>query len=166
MGHRLCGVYSEDESESCMQIDLNSSLEFHSVFSSKTHSLLAIESVEKQKTTHKISHSGIIACSTTKSTINKLLSNINLSKEGYDTILALRDISWCGIQGVEHVTSCFNNIFSGDLANNEKKDNDMIEQKCDFFNIKGFYPVSKRIFFIQHKKIIRFLTKYYILVDF
>jgi hypothetical protein len=140
MGHRLHGVSSEVTSENCLQIDLNSSLIFHSAFSPKTHSLLAIESVEKQETTHKISHSGIIACSTTKLTINKLLSNINLAKEGYDTILALRNLSWCGIQGVEHITSCFNNIFSGEFANT---DNEIRQSKCDFFNIKGFYPVSE-----------------------
>ena len=160
MGHRLHGIFSEDSSENCIQIDLNSSLKFYPVFSPKTHSLLAIESVEKQKAIHKISHSGIIACSTTKSTINKLLSSRNLSKEGYDTILALRDISWCGIQDVEHVTSFFNNIFSSDLANNEKED-EVKQLKCDFFNIKGFYPVSK-VDFIQCKKFIRFLTKFYI----
>jgi hypothetical protein len=142
MGYRLRGVLSEDASEN-LQIDLNSSLIFHSVFSPKTHSLISIESVEKQKTTQKISHPGIVACSTTKSIINKLLSNLNLSKGEYDTILVLRDISWCGIQDVENVASCFNNIFSGNLANNEKKDNEIKQSKYDFFNIKGFYPVSK-----------------------
>ncbi|CAB4417906.1 unnamed protein product [Rhizophagus irregularis] len=141
MGYRLCGVSSEDVSES-LQIDLNSSLIFHPVFSPKTHSLLAIESVEKQKMTHKISHPGIIACSKTKSIINKLLSNIDLTKGGYDTILALRDISWCGIQDVENVASCYNNIFSSNFANNnEKKDNEIKQSKTDFFNIKGFYPI-------------------------
>ncbi|GES98790.1 AAA family ATPase Grc3 [Rhizophagus clarus] len=43
MGYRLCGVSFEDASES-LQIDLNSSVVFHPVFSPKTHSLLAIES--------------------------------------------------------------------------------------------------------------------------
>src|SRR4051794_12869815 len=153
MGHRLHGVSSEVTSENCVQIDLNSSLIFHSAFSPKTHSLLAIESVEKQEKTRKISHSGIMACSTTKLTINKLLSNINLAREGYDTILALRNISWCGIQEVEHITSCFNNIFSGDFA---KKDHEIKQSKCDFFNIKGFYPVSE-IDFLSTKIFFRIL---------
>src|SRR6266540_1210622 len=146
MGHRLYGVASEITSENRISIDLNSSPIFHPVFSPKTHSLLAIESVERQETmTRKVSHSGIIACSTTKSKINNLLSNKNLAKERYDTIIALRDISWCGIQYIEHVTSsCFNNIFTDGLANNKEKvrDNKIEQSKCDFINVKGFYPVS------------------------
>ncbi|RIA93095.1 hypothetical protein C1645_819814 [Glomus cerebriforme] len=141
MGYRLRGVSSESSSENCIQVDLDSSLKFYPVFSPKTHSLLVIESAEKQETICKISHSGIIACSTTKSIINKLLPTINLVREGYDTILALRDISWCGIQGIERVTSCFNNIFSGNLANYDKKDYEIKQSRCDFFNIKGFYPI-------------------------
>ena len=142
MGHILQGVSSKNTPENSIQIDLNSSLIFYPVFSPKTHSLLTIESVEKQEITRKISHSGIIACSKTKLTINELLSNINLTGEKYDTIIALRSISWCGIQGIERITSCFNKIFSRDLANNENKDYDIEQSKRDFFNIKGFYPVS------------------------
>jgi hypothetical protein len=159
MGYRLHGVSSEITSENCIQIDLNSSLIFHPVFSPKTHSLLTIESVERQKTMRKISHSGIIACSTTKLTINKLLSNIDLAKEGYDTILAFRNISWCGIQGVERIAPCFNSIFSGNLA---KKDNETKQSKYDLFNIEGFHPVSEIynlfvIFFFQRKMFTKFL---------
>ncbi|CAI2171990.1 15383_t:CDS:2 [Funneliformis geosporum] len=147
MGHRLHSVVaSEITSENRLSIDLSSSLTFYPVFSPKTHSLLEIESVERQEMiTRKISHSGIIACSTTTSMINKLLSNVNFSEERYDTILVLRDFSWCGIQDIEHVTSsCFNNIFTDNLTNNKKIDcNNEIEQsKRDLFNIKGFYPVT------------------------
>ncbi|CAG8564369.1 14178_t:CDS:2 [Funneliformis mosseae] len=150
MGHRLHSVIaSEITTENRLSIDLNSNITFHPVFSPKTHSLLEIESIKKQEmTTRKLSHSGIIACSTTMSMINKLLSNVNLAEERYDTILVLRDFSWCGIQDIEHVTSSFfNNIFTDNLANNKKIDRDTeIEQsKRDLFNIKGFYPIFDEV---------------------
>ncbi|CAG8503501.1 18612_t:CDS:2 [Acaulospora morrowiae] len=134
MGYRLRSdaVLGRDIVEP-VQIESNKELVFYPLFSPKTHALVCIESVErKNEETSRISHSGIKTSPEITKIINNLLSELNSVKEVFDTILAFRDMSWCGIKGVESVAQpFFKRIFSVEST----------IEKQNHFNIIGFHPI-------------------------
>lgn len=145
MGHRLKGVLTlQDSAELTTILNHNDDLIFHPVYSPKTHALVSIESVEKRENMPKFSNRGIKTSANVKETINDLLIKSGFIKENFDTILAFRNMSWCGIQGIEKISSsCFKGIFTADRVNSSRinQSNEIVSTKRDLFKIPGFYPI-------------------------
>ncbi|RIB01505.1 hypothetical protein C2G38_2230616 [Gigaspora rosea] len=145
MGHRLKGVLTlQDSAEPTTILNHNDDLIFHPVYSPKTHALVSIECVEKRENMPKFSNRGFKTSANVKETINDLLIKSGFIKENFDTILAFRNMSWCGIQGIENLSSsCFKGIFTADRANSSRinQSNETVSTKRDLFKIPGFYPI-------------------------
>ncbi|CAG8484046.1 9641_t:CDS:2, partial [Scutellospora calospora] len=152
MGHRLQGVSTlqdgKELAEEITFINYNDDLIFHPIYSPKTHSLISIESVERRENLPIFSNRGIKASLNIKQTINDLLIKSKIVKENFDTILVFREMTWCGIQGIEKIaSSCFKNIFTAEnvnsCRNNQSDETDSI--KRNLFQISGFYPILEVI---------------------
>ncbi|CAG8451981.1 5741_t:CDS:2, partial [Dentiscutata heterogama] len=152
MGHRLQGVLTLQDgtelAEESTILNHSDDLIFHPVYSPKTHALVSIESVEKRENMAKFSNRGIKASANVKETINDLLIKSGFIKRNFDTILAFRNMSWSGIQGIEKISSsCFKGIFTADRVNSSRinQSNETVSTNRDLFKISGFYPVFEII---------------------
>lgn len=134
LGYRLSATISLNS------LDLeNNEFIFQPIFSPKTHALASIESVEREGEEERVNKiSGIKSTPEIKKVIINLLKGLQSKEEKFDTILAFRGMSWCGIKGFESIARfTFKGIFSSER---EKSRN--VESRNDLFKINGFNPVQ------------------------
>ncbi|CAG8510144.1 310_t:CDS:2 [Diversispora eburnea] len=142
MGYRLSAINSLNSGLNSLDLE-NKDLNFQPIFSPKTHALVSIESVKRQEEEEENSnHSGIKSTPEIKKIIINLLKKLqSIKEENFDTILALRGMSWSGIKGFESIARfTFKGIFS---MEREKRKN--LDSKEDLFKINGFNPIFEVI---------------------
>ncbi|CAG8485138.1 7293_t:CDS:2 [Racocetra fulgida] len=144
MGHRLHGVSTLQDSmeftDETTILNYNDDFIFHPVYSPKTHALVSIESVEKRENTPIFSNRGIKVSVNVKETVNDLLTKSGFIKKNFDTILAFREMTWSGIQGIEKISSsCFKGVFTAEYVNSSRNNqsDETIFIKRNLFQVPG-----------------------------
>ncbi|CAG8738125.1 6845_t:CDS:2, partial [Racocetra persica] len=77
-----------------------------------------------------------------------LLTKSGFIKKNFDTILAFREMTWCGIQGIEKISSsCFKGVFTAEYVNSSRNNqsDETIFIKRNLFQVSGFYPIFEVI---------------------